>query len=134
MRSGPTTAVVIEQTRMVMPSAVFAAAARVAHGSVRSGRRAHDKSARRREGAPDDSSRIHLALAVQAIPGAAHAPQWETPEAFDALVVAFLDETEDDSGVGTRRQAAKWLRADAPACNQGRPRRLAASAGRGVKA
>ena len=43
-------------------SAVFAAAARVAHGSVRSGRRAHDKSARRTEGVPDDSTKIHLAL------------------------------------------------------------------------
>ena len=31
--------------------------------------------------------------AVQTIPGAGHAPQWETPEAFDALVAAFLDET-----------------------------------------
>ena len=31
--------------------------------------------------------------AVQTIPGAGHAPQWETPQAFDALVAAFLDET-----------------------------------------
>ncbi len=31
--------------------------------------------------------------AVQTIPGAGHAPQWETPEAFDALVAAFLEET-----------------------------------------
>ena len=42
-------------------SAVLAAAARVAQGSVRSGRRAHDKSARRREGVPDDWSKLHLA-------------------------------------------------------------------------
>jgi pimeloyl-ACP methyl ester carboxylesterase len=31
--------------------------------------------------------------AVQTIPGAGHAPQWETPEAFDALVAAFLEAT-----------------------------------------
>jgi pimeloyl-ACP methyl ester carboxylesterase len=31
--------------------------------------------------------------AVQTIPGAGHAPQWETPEAFDTLVAAFLDDT-----------------------------------------
>jgi pimeloyl-ACP methyl ester carboxylesterase len=31
--------------------------------------------------------------AVQTIPGAGHAPQWETPQAFDALLAAFLDET-----------------------------------------
>ena len=31
--------------------------------------------------------------AVQTIPGAGHAPQWETPEAFDALVEAFVKET-----------------------------------------
>ena len=28
--------------------------------------------------------------AVQMIPGAGHAPQWETPEAFDALIEAFV--------------------------------------------
>ena len=31
--------------------------------------------------------------AVQIIPGAGHAPQWETPQAFDALIAAFVDET-----------------------------------------
>jgi pimeloyl-ACP methyl ester carboxylesterase len=31
--------------------------------------------------------------AVQTIPGAGHAPQWEAPEAFDALAAAFLEET-----------------------------------------
>lgn len=31
--------------------------------------------------------------AVQTIPGAGHTPQWETPEAFDALVEAFLADT-----------------------------------------
>ncbi len=31
--------------------------------------------------------------AVQIIPGAGHAPQWETPDAFDALVTAFVGET-----------------------------------------
>jgi pimeloyl-ACP methyl ester carboxylesterase len=31
--------------------------------------------------------------AVQVIPGAGHAPQWETPEAFDALIGAFVAET-----------------------------------------
>jgi pimeloyl-ACP methyl ester carboxylesterase len=32
--------------------------------------------------------------AVQWIPDAGHAPQWETPEAFDALLEAFIAETE----------------------------------------
>jgi pimeloyl-ACP methyl ester carboxylesterase len=32
--------------------------------------------------------------AVQTIPGAGHAPQWETPQAFDALLQAFITETE----------------------------------------
>ena len=31
--------------------------------------------------------------AVQIIPGAGHTPQWETPEAFDALLAAFIEET-----------------------------------------
>ena len=31
--------------------------------------------------------------AVQMIPGAGHAPQWETPETFDALIEAFVKET-----------------------------------------
>jgi pimeloyl-ACP methyl ester carboxylesterase len=31
--------------------------------------------------------------AVQTIPGAGHTPQWETPEAFDALLAAFIEET-----------------------------------------
>ncbi|MGO9674855.1 MAG: alpha/beta fold hydrolase [Methylocella sp.] len=31
--------------------------------------------------------------AVQTIPGAGHAPQWETPQAFDALLASFLEET-----------------------------------------
>jgi pimeloyl-ACP methyl ester carboxylesterase len=31
--------------------------------------------------------------AVQIIPSAGHAPQWETPQAFDALVAAFIEET-----------------------------------------
>jgi pimeloyl-ACP methyl ester carboxylesterase len=31
--------------------------------------------------------------AVQTIPGAGHAPQWETPDAFDALLTAFVRET-----------------------------------------
>ncbi len=31
--------------------------------------------------------------AVQTIPGAGHAPQWETPDAFDALLAAFVEET-----------------------------------------
>jgi pimeloyl-ACP methyl ester carboxylesterase len=31
--------------------------------------------------------------AVQTIPGAGHTPQWETPEAFDALIEAFIAET-----------------------------------------
>jgi pimeloyl-ACP methyl ester carboxylesterase len=31
--------------------------------------------------------------AVQTIPGAGHAPQWEAPEAFDALLAAFIEET-----------------------------------------
>jgi pimeloyl-ACP methyl ester carboxylesterase len=32
--------------------------------------------------------------AVQTIPSAGHAPQWETPQAFDALLEAFIVETE----------------------------------------
>ncbi|MGO9420928.1 alpha/beta fold hydrolase [Roseiarcus sp.] len=32
--------------------------------------------------------------AIQKIPGAGHAPQWETPETFDALLKAFVEETE----------------------------------------
>lgn len=32
--------------------------------------------------------------AIQKIPGAGHAPQWETPETFDALLEAFVEETE----------------------------------------
>jgi pimeloyl-ACP methyl ester carboxylesterase len=32
--------------------------------------------------------------AVQTIEGAGHAPHWETPEAFDALLEAFVIETE----------------------------------------
>ena len=32
--------------------------------------------------------------AIQKIPGAGHAPQWETHEAFDALLKAFIEETE----------------------------------------
>jgi pimeloyl-ACP methyl ester carboxylesterase len=32
--------------------------------------------------------------AVQTIAGAGHAPQWETPQAFDALLAAFIAETE----------------------------------------
>jgi pimeloyl-ACP methyl ester carboxylesterase len=31
--------------------------------------------------------------AVQVIPGAGHTPQWETPQAFDALLAAFIAET-----------------------------------------
>jgi len=31
--------------------------------------------------------------AVQMIPHAGHAPQWETPKAFDALIEAFVEET-----------------------------------------
>jgi pimeloyl-ACP methyl ester carboxylesterase len=31
--------------------------------------------------------------AVQTIPGAGHAPQWETPQAFGALIAAFIAET-----------------------------------------
>lgn len=31
--------------------------------------------------------------AVQSLVGAGHAPQWERPEAFDALVTAFVEET-----------------------------------------
>jgi pimeloyl-ACP methyl ester carboxylesterase len=31
--------------------------------------------------------------AVQMIPGAGHTPQWETPEAFDALIEALVEET-----------------------------------------
>ena len=31
--------------------------------------------------------------AVQIIPGAGHAPQWETPLAFDALLAAFIGDT-----------------------------------------
>ena len=31
--------------------------------------------------------------AVQMIPGAGHAPQWETPESFDALIGTFVTET-----------------------------------------
>ena len=31
--------------------------------------------------------------AVQVIPGAGHTPHWETPEAFDALLAAFVEET-----------------------------------------
>ena len=31
--------------------------------------------------------------AVQTVPGAGHAPQWETPQAFDALIEAFVEET-----------------------------------------
>jgi pimeloyl-ACP methyl ester carboxylesterase len=31
--------------------------------------------------------------AVQTISGAGHAPQWETPEAFDALIEAFIAKT-----------------------------------------
>jgi pimeloyl-ACP methyl ester carboxylesterase len=30
---------------------------------------------------------------VQTIPRAGHTPQWETPEAFDALIEAFIAET-----------------------------------------
>ena len=32
--------------------------------------------------------------AIQKITGAGHAPQWETPETFDALLEAFVEETE----------------------------------------
>jgi pimeloyl-ACP methyl ester carboxylesterase len=32
--------------------------------------------------------------AIQNIPGAGHAPQWETSEAFDELLKAFVEETE----------------------------------------
>ena len=32
--------------------------------------------------------------AVQMIPGAGHAPQWEAPQAFDALITAFVEETQ----------------------------------------
>lgn len=32
--------------------------------------------------------------AVQTIPDAGHAPQWETPDAFDALLTAFVEETD----------------------------------------
>ena len=32
--------------------------------------------------------------AVQTIKGAGHAPQWEQPEAFDALIAAFIEETQ----------------------------------------
>jgi pimeloyl-ACP methyl ester carboxylesterase len=32
--------------------------------------------------------------AIQKIPGAGHAPQWETPETFDALLEAFIEETK----------------------------------------
>ena len=32
--------------------------------------------------------------AVQTIPSAGHTPQWETPEAFDTLLAAFIEETE----------------------------------------
>lgn len=31
--------------------------------------------------------------AVQIVPAAGHAPQWETPDAFDALITAFVEET-----------------------------------------
>ena len=31
--------------------------------------------------------------AVQMIPGAGHTPQWETPQSFDALIEAFVEET-----------------------------------------
>lgn len=31
--------------------------------------------------------------AVQIIPGAGHTPQWETPDAFDALIEAFVEDT-----------------------------------------
>ena len=31
--------------------------------------------------------------AVQVMPGAGHTPQWETPQAFDALLAAFIEET-----------------------------------------
>ena len=31
--------------------------------------------------------------AVQTIADAGHGPQWETPEAFDALIEAFVNET-----------------------------------------
>jgi pimeloyl-ACP methyl ester carboxylesterase len=31
--------------------------------------------------------------AVQTIPAAGHTPQWETPQIFDALVEAFVNET-----------------------------------------
>ena len=31
--------------------------------------------------------------AVQTVPGAGHAPQWETPQAFNALIEAFVEET-----------------------------------------
>jgi pimeloyl-ACP methyl ester carboxylesterase len=31
--------------------------------------------------------------AVQTIAGAGHAPQWETPQAFDVLLAAFIEET-----------------------------------------
>ena len=31
---------------------------------------------------------------VQTIAGAGHTPQWEAPEAFDALLEAFIEETE----------------------------------------
>jgi pimeloyl-ACP methyl ester carboxylesterase len=31
--------------------------------------------------------------AVQSIAGSGHTPQWETPQAFDALLAAFIEET-----------------------------------------
>jgi len=34
--------------------------------------------------------------AVQRLPGAGHTPQWETPEAFDALVTTFVKETAQE--------------------------------------
>jgi pimeloyl-ACP methyl ester carboxylesterase len=35
--------------------------------------------------------------AVQVIPRAGHAPQWETPQAFDALIASFIDERGSDN-------------------------------------
>ena len=51
--------------------------------------------------------------AVQTIPGAGHAPQWETPRIFDALVEAFVQET-GASRVSRRRGSP---RRDERACN-----------------
>ena len=48
--------------------------------------------------------------AVQIIPGAGHAPQWETPEAFDAIVEVFVGLAESPG----MTSSGTWVKLQAP--------------------